>query len=84
MADILKDNIVKDIQRKIGLDQENFITTEDTSAKEAELITLTVNLVLGVIKVARGYRNSDRMVRKVRLSTTTSTTLVPLLDAYRD
>ena len=64
MADILKDNIVKDIQRKIGSDQENFTPTEETSAKEAELMTLTVNLVLGVIKLARGFRNSEKKCKE--------------------
>ena len=65
-----------------SMDQEDFSHTDETSAKEAELMTLTVNLVQGVIKLARGYRNSDKSLKKVRMSDTPSTTLAPLLEAY--
>ena len=83
MADIHKDNIVADIKRKTGSDQDGFTPTDGSTTQEAELLTLTVNLVQGVIRLSKGFQNNNRKIKKVRTSTSTSTTLVPMLETYR-
>ena len=40
MTDINKDNIVAEIKWLSGSDQEEFSPTEESTAKEAELLTL--------------------------------------------
>ena len=56
--------------------------TDDSTSQEAELLTLTVNLVQGVIRLSKGFQNNDRKIKKVRTSTSNSTTLAPLLETY--
>ena len=83
MTDIQKDNIVADIKKRTGSDQEGFSPTEVSTAKEAELLTLTINLVLGVIRLSKGFQNNDRKIKKVRVATSNFISLAPLLETYR-
>ena len=79
MLDILTENNTPDIKKQFGY---NFSHTDDTTTKEASILTLTVDLVKLVIKFTKNYQNDIRKVKKVRVSTSTSDFLLPLLKAY--
>ena len=79
MTDIHKDNIVADIKKRTGSGQEGFTPTEESTAQEAELLTLTVKLVQGVIRLSKGFQSNNWKIKKVRVSTSNSTSLAPLL-----
>ena len=83
VTDINKENIVADIKRLMGSDQEGFSPTEESTAKEAELLTLSVKLVQRVIRLSKGFQNNERKIRKVRVSTSNSASLAPLRETYR-
>ena len=53
MSDILTDNITPDIKKQLGYDHEDFSHTNDTTTREASLLTLTVDLVKLVIKFSK-------------------------------
>ena len=83
MVDVNKENIVADIKRLTGSDQDGFNSTEESTAKEAELVTLSIQLVQGVIRLSKGFQNNERKIKKVRVSTSNSASLAPLLETYR-
>ena len=83
-ADILTDNISKDVKKQLGYDGENFSHTEESTAKEVETVTLVVELVKLVIKVSRNYQNDPMKVKKLRLATSTSIFLTPLVEKFEE
>ena len=84
MSEILTDNIAPDIKKQLVYDKEDFVHNEDTTAKEVDTLTLVVDLVKLVIKVSRSYHNDSRKVKKVRVATSTSVFLLPLLEKFED
>ena len=83
-ANILTDNISQDVKKQLGYDTENFVHTEETKAKEVDTLMMVVDLVRLVIKVSKSYHNDPRRVKKVRVATSTSKFLTPLLEKYEE
>ena len=83
MVDVNKENIVADIKKQTGSDQDGFIPTTESTANEAELVTLSIELVQGVIRLSKGFQNNELKIKKVRVSTSNSASLAPLLETYR-
>ena len=83
-TDIQSDNISLDVKKRLGYDVENFVHTEDTRATEVDTLTMVVDLVRLVIKVSKSYHNDPRKVKKVRVATSTSKFLKPLLEKYEE
>ena len=83
-ADIHTENISQDVKKRLGHDTENFVHTEETKAKEVDTLTMVVELVRLVIKVSKSYHNDPRRVKKVRVATSTSKFLTPLMEKFEE
>ena len=61
---------------------DDFSHTNDPTTREASLLTLMLDLVKLIIKFPKNYQKGIRKVKKVRVLTSTSDFLLPLLYAY--
>ena len=83
MVDINKESIVADIKRHTRSDQDGFSPTTESTEKEVELVTLSIELVQGVIWLSKNFQHQVPKIKKVTVATSNSKYLAPLLKTYR-
>ena len=82
ISDINKEAIILDIKKVIGSDKEDFVPSTASTEKETELVTLSIELVQGVIQLSKNFQHQVQKIKKVRVTTSNSKYLAPLLKTY--
>ena len=83
MTEVNKDAIILEVKKVTGSDQEDFVPSTASAEKEAELVSLSIELTQGVIKLSKNFQHNIGKIKKVRVSTSNSKYLAPLLETYR-
>ena len=82
ISDINKEAIILDVKKVNGSDKEDFVPSTATTEKETELVSLSIELVQGVIQLSKNFQHQVQKIKKVRVTTSNSKYLAPLLKTY--